>query len=144
MPSASDQIQKPKGRPNLEPNANRLGDEIPTNTKNEIIAMDLMGIDPEALCVDDKGNYWMGEEYRPSILKFNQEGQLLRRYVPVGSLTPAEIQRIDRDYGQDLVLQVLPAIYSQRKMNQGFEGIACTGEKIIALMQGPAIWTFTA
>ena len=125
------------GLPNLEPDGKREGDEVPVNIRKEVLALDLMGVDPEGLTVDSKGFLWMGEEYRPSLMKFTPDGKLLRRYVPTGSFTPAEIKKIDVDYGVDLVLQVLPEEYKKRKRNRGFEAIAAMNGKILAMLQSP-------
>lgn len=125
------------GLPNVEELKNRLGDEVPVDSQGDVLALDLMGVDPEGLCIDEEKNFWMVEEYRPSILKFNSSGQLLKRYVPVGSYSVREIQKIDQDSGQDLVMQVLPKILRERKLNRGFEGVACLNKKIYAILQSP-------
>jgi 3-phytase len=125
------------GLPNVEDSKKRPGDEIPVNTKGEVIAMDLMGLDTEGFCFDQKNFVWMVEEYRPSILKFDRDGKLLRRYVPMGSFGVREIKKIDADYGRDLVQQSLPKDLRDRKRNRGFEGVACLNNKVYAMMQSP-------
>ncbi len=125
------------GLPNLEQSKKHPGDEIPVNTKGEVIAMDLMGLDTEGFCIDQKNFVWMVEEYRPSILKFDRDGKLLRRYVPMGSFGVREIKMIDAEYGRDLVQQSLPKELSDRKRNRGFEGVACFKNKVYAIMQSP-------
>lgn len=135
-------LTSPQGRPltglpNVEASKGRGGDEIPVNIKGDVIAMDLMGLDTEGLCFDTKNNAWMAEEYRPSLIKFSREGQLVRRFVPAGSFGVREIRKIDADVGRDTVMQALPKDLSKRKRNRGFEGVACHQGLIYAIMQSP-------
>ncbi len=44
-----------------------------------------LGIDPESITRDRDGNFWLGEEYRPAIMKFSPEGKLIKTYVPTKS-----------------------------------------------------------
>jgi len=136
------ELSAPNGRaltglPNFEASPERPGDEIPVNSKAEVLAMDPMGLDTEGLCFDSKSFGWMVEEYRPSIVKFDKSGKMIRRYVPVGSFSVREIKRIDKDYGEDAVMQVLPKELRQRKRNRGFEGVACLNDRVYAAMQSP-------
>lgn len=112
---------------------NTKTDELPVNEKGMVIDRDLMGIDPEAICFD--GEYvWMGEEYRPSILKFDLKGNLLRRFVPEESFTFQEMQRPAL---KGIVSQNLPTKLKNRKLNRGFEGLACGKGKVFAILQSP-------
>lgn len=114
------------GLPNLPAKRNRTGDETPVTLKNIKLAFDPMGIDPEGLC--KQGHYfWMVEEYGPSILKFNHQGKLIKRYVPEGYFGKKS----------DTLKEVLPEILMKRKLNRGFEGIACSQDKLYAGLQSP-------
>lgn len=118
---------------NLSGLPNTKADELPVNGKGDVLKRDLMGIDPEAICFDGK-NVWMAEEYRPSILKFDLDGNLLRRFVPEGSFTQSEMILPAL---QGKVFQKLPARFKERKLNRGFEGLACTKNKVYAILQSP-------
>jgi 3-phytase len=112
-------------------------DETPINLAENLILPDSMGIDPESICIDQDGNYWMGEEYRPSILKFNPQGQLQKRFIPNNSMPNKVVDKINKKYGRNVILAKLPEDYKYRKSNRGFEGIACHNNKIYAILQSP-------
>jgi hypothetical protein len=94
---------------------NQPGDEIPVDINGKVIDRDKNGVDPESICFADK-YAWMGEEYRPSILKLNLKGNVLERYQPG---------------------RALPPIITKRKMNRGFEGLTCYHDKVYAILQSP-------
>jgi len=88
------------------------------------------GVDPEGLAIQADGSWWITEEYRPSLLYCDSKGTALTRYVPRGiRLREAEMDVYDN----------LPARYSRRKDNRGFEATALSpDEKILwALLQSP-------
>lgn len=94
---------------------NQPGDEMPVDINNKVLKRDPNGVDPESICFD--GKYaWMGEEYRPSILKIDLRGKVLKRYTPG---------------------KALPPILRKRKMNRGFEGLTCFNNKVYAILQSP-------
>ncbi|MBC7714566.1 MAG: esterase-like activity of phytase family protein, partial [Rhizobacter sp.] len=70
----------------------------------------------EGLVHDGEGGWWMGEEYSPSLVHFNEEGKMLRRLTP----------------GKEL-----PRMYADRKANRGFEGIAKIDNKVFGFLQSP-------
>lgn len=115
----------------------KKADEVGVNLKGEALAPDLMGLDAEGLAIDSDGNFWVAEEYRPSILKFNSEGKLLKRYIPKGSLPQAVLTEIRKKYGPGIVIEALPEKLKDRKVNRGFEGIAFRSGKVYAIMQSP-------
>lgn len=94
---------------------NQKGDEIPVNVKGTVLKFDPNGMDPESMC-RTSATVWIGEEYRPSIAKFSVEGKLLKRYSP----------------GKGL-----PRTLAKRKLNRGFEGLTCYGDKVYAMLQSP-------
>lgn len=95
---------------------NKAGDESPTDLKGTALSYDENGLDLESLAIDAEGNYWFGDEYGPSLVQFDKNGFFLKRLLP----------------GKGL-----PAIYSTRKLNRGFEGVAIQGEKIFGFLQSP-------
>lgn len=93
---------------------NNFDDELPLDETGQQLKKDPMGVDPESICADEK-YIWVGEEYGPSILKFTKDGRFLKRY------------------GQEF----LPKKIQQRRMNRGFEGIACVNNRVYAILQSP-------
>jgi len=101
-------------------------DEVPTDAKENKIAYDPYGADLEGTCQTGDG-YLGAEEYRPSILKFDFNGKLIARWIPKTKLIKSD----------DLTNQALPEILNLRTPNRGFEGIACTGNMVYAVVQSP-------
>ena len=66
----------------------------------------------EGIVKGDDGTYWMVDEYRPAIYHFSPDGIL--RYVPKGSNVS----------GTEVGIEAIPAIFSQRRANRGFEAVA--------------------
>jgi alkaline phosphatase len=88
------------------------------------------GVDPEAIRVFPDGRFLTSEEYGPSLLVVNTNGQVLMRYVPENKfLTNAAYP----------VKAVLPRILSQRRTNRGFEALALSpdGRTAFVMLQSP-------
>lgn len=124
------------GLPNLSPAKGRTGDEYPVTIDGKKISHDLLGIDPEGICILDQ-NIWMVEEYGPSILKFDLSGTLISRYVPKGYYAKKDLNQIRKKYGNNFIQEILPEELLTRRLNRGFEGVACTQGKIYATLQSP-------
>ncbi len=88
------------------------------------------GIDPEGMVRTSDGAFWLAEEYRPSLLKLDSQGKVVKRFIPKGQ------SLVGADYG---VVSVLPEIYAKRQDNRGFEGLAMSddGAMLYAIMQSP-------
>lgn len=94
-------------------------DEEPVDLFGQpILPLDPYGADLEGVVVAPDGSYWMVDEYRPAIYHFNPAGQLLNRYVPSG--TGALGGQAPGFFGSE----TLPAEYSLRRQNRGFEAVA--------------------
>lgn len=91
-------------------------EENPINISGHMISLDPEGMDTESLVSDGEGGYWVGDEYGPSLAHFDSAGKLLRRLMPYNEL---------------------PKIYSERKPNRGFEGIAKDQNKLFGFLQSP-------
>jgi UPF0176 protein len=102
------------------PKGQGLIDETPVDMSGNELPPDPMGLDPESIAKDADGTYWMGEEYRPSIVHFSHDGKVIERYVPHGA-----------GFGKE----VLPAEFAYRRLNRGFEGLAIRKNKIYAFLQ---------
>lgn len=78
------------------------------------------GLDTEGLVRTTTGEFWIAEEYGPSILKLDRAGKVLKRYVPDG----IKLEGVDYT-----VIPALPAIFGKRKINRGFEGLALSADE---------------
>jgi len=114
------------GLPNLESH-----DEPPYDwTARTKLVYDQNGLDTEGLVRTSGGDFWLCEEYAPSLVHVDAGGKVVKRYVPVGMKYDAT------DYP---VLAVLPAVYGKRKGNRGFEGLALSRDErtLYVVMQSP-------
>ena len=96
---------------------------------------DEFGGDFEGILIDKDGNFWMCDEYRPAIYKFDPSGKLIERYVPGGTSQLGTEPQPEGTYGTE----TLPAVYSKRRANRGFEAIAYDPDVgiIYAFIQSP-------
>ncbi len=96
---------------------------------------DPFGGDFEGILLDNDGNFWMCDEYRPALYKFAPDGTLLERYVPEGTSLLGTIEQPVGFYGAE----TLPAVYAKKRANRGFEAIAYDPENniIYAFIQSP-------
>ncbi len=96
---------------------------------------DPFGGDMEGITRDRDGNFWLCDEYRPSIYKFSPGGEMMARYVPVGTAVSNIIPLPAGEFGPE----TLPSVYKKRRNNLGFEAIAYDYDAhiIYAFMQSP-------
>jgi hypothetical protein len=86
-------------------------------------------IDAEGITIDPWGNFWVCEEYKPSVAMVAPNGKVQLRLVPAGTVVGTEEVPT---YG------VLPAVLAKRRNNRGLEGIAASSDGILyAIMQRP-------
>jgi hypothetical protein len=88
------------------------------------------GLDIEGLVRTSAGDFWLCEEYSPSIGHVDQTGKVLKRYIPEGLILDG------MDYP---ISPVLPAIYATRKSNRGFEGMTISPDEktLYLVLQSP-------
>jgi len=88
--------------------AEEYSDCLPISPKGSLLQTQLSGADTESFIVDKKGNYWVGEEYYPSIIKLNKDMEVVKRFAPKNSTIqnskmiynlPEELNSIQRNYG---------------------------------------------
>jgi hypothetical protein len=99
-------------------------EEKPISSDGFLLKCSPLGIDPESLAIDSEGNFWIGEEYGPSILKFTPDGRHSKTYVPGGKPNG---------------LQILPKSFALRRPNRGIEALAIRGHYIYAMLQSPLL-----
>ncbi|SEH02131.1 Esterase-like activity of phytase [Nonomuraea solani] len=86
------------------------------------------GVDTEDIVRTSGGDFWLVDEYGPSLLHVSERGRVLARYVPKG------LRLTGADYP---VKESLPAILADRRQNRGFEGLAIDGHTLYLAMQSP-------
>ncbi len=101
------------GLPNIEGE-----DEEPVDLFGNLLDLDPFGADMEGIVIIDDGTYWTVDEYRPAFYHFNTDGTLIDRFVPQG--TGALAGEAAGTFGTE----TLPAEYSNRRRNRGFEALA--------------------
>lgn len=106
--------------------------------KNETyhaLEYDAYGGDFEGILIDKNGKFWMCDEYRPALYKFEPNGKLIERYVPSGTSQLGTVSKPVGTYGAE----TLPAVYNKRRANRGFEAIAYdqVNDIVYAFIQSP-------
>ncbi|MBK8002233.1 MAG: esterase-like activity of phytase family protein [Verrucomicrobia bacterium] len=103
--------------------------DVPFDFNLNQLPFDEDSIDAEGITIGPLGNFWVCEEYKPSVACVARNGRVLFRLVPAGTLTGAE---------QVPTFDVLPAVLSKRRNNRGFEGIAYSADGFVyAIVQRP-------
>ncbi|MCB0572979.1 MAG: esterase-like activity of phytase family protein, partial [Saprospiraceae bacterium] len=99
------------------------------------LPFDAFGGDFEGVLKDKQGNFWLCDENRPALYKFQPNGTLIERYVPKGTSKLGTTPQPAGYYGAE----TLPAVYSKRRGNRGFEAIAYDPKTniVYAFIQSP-------
>ncbi|MEL6230504.1 MAG: esterase-like activity of phytase family protein [Cyanobacteria bacterium J06627_3] len=101
---------------------------------------DPLGADLEGIVRADDGSFWMVDEYRPAIYHFNEDGTLIDRFIPEGTVDQANEANPGTTFEAGTFgTETLPEEYLNRRRNRGFEGLALdTDENIVyAFIQTP-------
>lgn len=108
----------------LPPGQGGTGEVAWSNLGGPVIPPDLWGIDSEGLAVAPNGDFWICDEYAPSVWRVNgTTGEVINRYWPF----PPAANNISID-----------SVFNKRKPNRGFEGVAITPNgKIYTILQSP-------
>jgi hypothetical protein len=107
--------------------------ETPYNySGQELLNFNPNGLDTEGLVRTTTGDFWIAEEYGPSLVHADRTGKVLKRYIPEG------LKLEDTDYP---VANALPAIYGKTKINRGFEGLALSNDEktLYIVLQSPLL-----
>ncbi len=94
--------------------------------------------DPEGLVViPGTGNFLVSDEYGPSLLEFNRNGDLVRRFTVPNNLVP----RVGAGVDYVALPTDASALTSGREPNRGFEGLAISpnGKYAYAMLQNGTI-----
>ncbi|MFJ4623726.1 esterase-like activity of phytase family protein [Streptomyces sp. NPDC088812] len=93
------------------------------------LSYDPDGLDTEGIVRASDGSFWLVDEYGPSLVHVSARGKVLTRYVPEG------LHLEGADYP---VVEALPAVLLNRKINRGFEGLAqLPGGDLVLAVQSP-------
>ncbi len=104
---------------------------------------DPYGLDTEGIAVDPRdGGFWLGDEYRPSLIHVAPDGTLLNRIVPQGTASiAADTTDPAKFAGSDPSVlptqDALPRAFAFRKQNRGMEGATLTpnGKTLFGMLQ---------
>ena len=103
--------------------------DVPYDFGLNQLPFDEDSIDAEGITIDPWGNFWVCEEYKPSVAMVAPNGKVLLRLVSEGTLTGVE---------EVPTYELLPGVLAKRRNNRGFEGIACSSEGILySVVQRP-------
>ena len=88
------------------------------------------GLDSEGLIRTSSGDFWIAEEYSPSLVHCDANGKILKRFVPAGSKISGAGYPVE---------PCLPAVLAWRKKNRGFESLAFSrdGKTLYTALQSP-------
>ena len=108
-------------------------DEVPYAADGvTLIGTDPYGIDSESIAVDPRdGSFWIGDEYRPSLVHVAADGTVLNRIIPAGVTVPGA------DDAVVATQPLLPRAFAYRKQNRGMEGGTLTkdGKTLFGMLQ---------
>lgn len=103
--------------------------DVPYDLNLNLLPYDEDSLDAEGITIGPWGNFWVCDEYKPSVACVARNGRVLFRLVPAGTLTGAE---------QVPTYDVLPGILAKRRNNRGFEGITFSADGFLyAIVQRP-------
>ncbi|GAB4012902.1 MAG: esterase-like activity of phytase family protein [Bdellovibrio sp.] len=100
-------------------------DEQPSTPRGTPLVMSPIGIDSEGIYQDEQSNFWIVEEYGPSLLKIAKDGKVLNRFIP----QEAPLKRAGKP--------TLSKVLNKRRDNRGFEGLTYSNGKLYMALQSP-------
>ncbi|HEY9690917.1 MAG TPA: esterase-like activity of phytase family protein [Oculatellaceae cyanobacterium] len=94
-----------------------------------------LSLDSEGFSVAPNGNFYVSDEYGPSVYEFRPDGSFLQAFNTPSNLIP---QQSD---GTINYVDGRPIITSGRQDNRGFEGLTLSpdGSKLFAMLQDPLV-----
>ena len=122
-------LKKPNGGQITGLPTTKPATDIPYDFDLNQLPFDEDSLDAEGITIDPWGNFWVCEEYKPSVAMVAPNGKVQLRLVPAGTLTGLE---------QVPTYDVLPGVLAKRRSNRGLEGIAAAADGILyTIMQRP-------
>lgn len=93
-----------------------------------------LSLDPEGFAVAPNGNFYVADEYGPSVYEFGKDGAFIRSFATPSNLIPQAGSTTNYVDGN-------PIITSGRQDNRGFEGLTLSpdGSKAFAVLQDPLV-----
>lgn len=90
--------------------------------------------DPEGFTVARNGNFYVSDEYGPSVYEFRPDGSFVRGFTTPSNILPLAGSNPDYVDGR-------PTLTSGRQDNRGFEGLTLSpdGTKLFAMLQDPLV-----
>jgi hypothetical protein len=91
--------------------------------------------DPEGFAIAPNGNFYVSDEYGPSVYEFSPTGSLIRAFATPSNLIPRQSN------GTLNYVDGHPDITTGRQDNRGFEGVTLSpdGSKLFAMLQDPLV-----
>lgn len=88
-------------------------------------------LDPEGFAIAPNGDFYVSDEYGPSVYEFRPDGTFLRAFTNPANLLPY--------VGSSLDFSALDTPTTGRQANRGFEGLAISpdGSRLFAVLQDP-------
>lgn len=122
-------------------------DEVPYAADGvTTLPSDPYGLDSESISVDPRdGSFWIGDEYRPSLVHVAADGTVLNRIVPEGVTVAADPANPAKFAGEDDTVvkthRILPRAFSLRRQNRGMEGGTLTkdGRTLFGMLQSSIV-----
>ncbi|MCE0495832.1 esterase-like activity of phytase family protein [Vibrio salinus] len=102
------------------------------NLKGQKLFDDPNGVDSEALVRTKRGDFYISDEYGPSILHLSADGTVIERWIPEGTQP--------RFAGANYPVRArLPSILAKRHLNRGIESISLSPDEqfLYFAMQSP-------
>ncbi len=110
-------------------------DETAKDPNGKVLNDSKLGFDSEGLAIDNHGMFWASEEYRPSLIQMNQNGEIVQVFIPQESL-PEKLYKKNNQKKPHFKM-ALPGDYRLRKSNRGFEGLCFARGHLFAALQSP-------
>ncbi|MDM8564836.1 esterase-like activity of phytase family protein [Candidatus Halobeggiatoa sp. HSG11] len=92
------------------------------DNQGKLLDFDPEGIDPESIIRLSNGNFWIAEEYAPSLVHVAKDGRILERIVPEGMASKLS----EANYR---VTDGLPGILAKRQLNRGIKSLVITPDE---------------
>ncbi|ALF51674.1 PEP anchor domain-containing protein [Nostoc piscinale CENA21] len=91
--------------------------------------------DPEGFAIAPNGNFYVSDEYGPSVYEFSPTGSFIRAFNTPSNLIPRQSD------GTINYVDGRPTISTGRQDNRGFEGVTLSpdGSRLFAMLQDPLV-----